>query len=244
MVIWSLPVFKKYSALLPTNISIEAWPGLQGLIYRAAPIVSEPAVYPAIFNFDVFAAAGTALLFVSRLVGFVFKIKVSVFIEVMITTLKQLKFTLLTIILVLSIAHLSNYSGISFSLGLAFAATGSFFMVFSPFIGFAGVFLTGSVSSSGAIFGNLQRVSAEQLGLNPVITVTASMMGAVMGKMISLQSITIGAAASGLAGKEGFILNKMLKYAFLLLVFGIVIILIMTYIFPGYFSQIAALDTK
>jgi lactate permease len=168
----------------------------------------------------------------------IFRMKFSVFGEVLAATFKQLKFALLTMILVLSIAHLSNYSGISFTLGLAFAATGPLFMVFSPLIGFIGVFLTGSVTSSGALFGNLQRVTAEQLSLNPLVTVTASMVGAVMGKLISPQSIAIGAAATGRVGQEGLIFNKTVKLAFLLLGMGIVIMLVLAYVFPGYFPQV------
>ena len=238
MVIWSLPAFKTFSAGLPFKIAIGPWPGLHGAVLRTAPIVKEPAVYAATFNFDLFAAIGTALLFVSVLTTLFFGMKSSVFGEVLAATFKQLKFALLTMLLVLSIAHLSNYSGISFTLGLAFAATGSMFMFFSPLIGFMGVFLTGSVTSSGALFGNLQRVTAEQLNLNPLITITASMVGAVMGKLVSPQSIAIGAAATGLVGKEGTILNKTTKYAFILLGIGVIIMLILTYLFPGYFAKL------
>ena len=238
MIVWSLPSFKTFSAGLPIRINIGPWPGLHGVVYRAAPIVKEPAVYAATFNFDLLAAIGTALLFISVLTTLVFRMTFSAFTRVFAATFKQLKFALLTMILVLSIAHLSNYSGISFTLGLAFAATGPLFMIFSPLIGFLGVFLTGSVTSSGALFGNLQRVTAEQLGLNPLITVTASMVGAVMGKLVSPQSIAIGAAATGLVGKEGAILNKTVKYAFILLGIGVVIMLVLAYVFPGYFPPI------
>jgi len=237
MIVWSLQVFKGFSTKLPIRINIGPWPGLDGIIYRAAPIVKEPALYAATFNFDLLAAVGTALLVISVLTALIFRIKFSDFVNVLTATFKQLKFALLTMILVLSIAHLSNYSGISYSLGLAFAATGPLFMVFSPLIGFLGVFLTGSVTSSGALFGNLQRVTAEQLNLNPLITVTASMVGAVMGKLVSPQSIAIGAAATGLVGKEGSILNKTVKYAFILLGIGVVIMLILAFIFPGYFPK-------
>ena len=241
MVIWSLPAFKTFSAMLPLKIAVGPWPGLHGIVYRAAPIVSEPAVYAATFNFDLFAAIGTALLIISVLTSFIFKIKFSEFGRVLGETFMQLRFALLTMILVLSIAHLSNYSGISYTLGLAFAATGPLFMIFSPLIGFLGVFLTGSVTSSGALFGNLQRVTAEQLGLNPLITITASMVGAVMGKLVSPQSIAIGAAATGLVGREGIILNRTVKYAFILLGIGIVIMLVLAYVFPGYFPQLRSL---
>jgi len=239
MVVWSLPSFKAFSAKLPLKIVIGSWPGLHGIVYRTVPIVKEPSVYAASFNFDFFAAIGTALLIISILTTLIFKMKLSSFCQVLVETFKQLKFALLTMILVLSIAHLSNYSGISYTLGLAFAATGPLFMIFSPLIGFLGVFLTGSVTSSGALFGNLQRVTAEQLGLNPVITITASMVGAVMGKLVSPQSIAIGAAATGLVGQEGSILNKTVRYAFILLGIGILIMLLLTYLFPFYFPYLA-----
>ena len=237
MVVWSLPVFKEFSSGLPIRINVGPWPGLHGIVYQAEPIVSEPTLYAAYFNFDLFAAIGTALLIVSITTTFIFKIGPSAFTKVLGATFKQLKFAIMIMTLVLSIAQLSNYSGMSFTLGLAFAAAGRLFMVFSPVIGFTGVFLTGSIASSGALFGNLQRISAEQLGLNPIITITANVAGSAMGKLISPQSITIGAAAIGLAGKEGLIMGRMLKYAFLLLGICIAIMLILTYAFTGYFPS-------
>jgi lactate permease len=204
----------------------------------AAPIISEPTIYDARFTFSLLSSIGLALLLVCVLTALIFTMKFSTFVEVLVSTFKQLKFALLTIILVLSIAHISNYSGISYSLGLAFAATGPLFIVFSPLIGFIGTFLTGSVTTSGNLFGHLQRVTAEQLGLNPIITITASMVGAVMGKLVSPQSIAIGAAATGLVGKEGTILSKTVKYALFLLGIGIVIMIILTYIFPEYFPEV------
>jgi lactate permease len=241
MVIWSLPAFKAFADRLPIKILIDKWPGLSGRVYMAAPIVSEPTIYDARFTFALLSSIGLALFLVCVLTTLIYKMKCSTFGQVLVSTFKQLKFALLTIILVLSIAHISNYSGISFSLGLAFAATGPFFVIFSPLIGFIGTFLTGSVTASGNIFGHLQRVTAEQLGLNPLITITASMVGAVMGKLVSPQSIAIGAAAAGLVGKEGMILSKTIKYALFLLGIGIVIMLLLTYIFPEYFPQLAGL---
>jgi lactate permease len=238
MVVWSLPAFKAFSASLHIRIAIGPWPGLHGLVYQTPPIVREPAVYAAIFNFDLLASTGTALLLISVFTMLIFRMEFSIFGRVLAATFSQLKFALLTIILVLSIAHISNYSGASFTLGLAFAAAGPLFMVFSPLVGFIGVFLTGTVTASGALFGNLQRVTAEQLGLNPLITVTANIVGAVMGKLVSPQSIAISAAATGLVGQEGSILNKTVKHAFLLLGMGIALMLVLAYVFPGYFFQV------
>ena len=239
MVIWSLPAFKAFADRLPVKLIIDKWPGLSGIVYMAAPIVSEPTVYDARFTFSLLSSIGLAMFLAGVLTALIFKMKLSAFGEVLVSTLKQLKFALLTIILILSIAHISNYSGISFSLGLAFSATGPFFIIFSPVIGFIGTFLTGSVTTSGNLFGYLQRFTAEQLGLNPLATVTASMVGAVMGKLVSPQSIAIGAAAAGLVGQEGTILGKTIKYALFLLGTGIVIMLLLTYLFPEYFPQMA-----
>ena len=238
MIAWSHPAFRAFSASLPFRISIGSWPGLHGVVYQAAPIVSGPELYAAVFSFDLFASAGTALLFVSVFTALIFRVKAADCSKVLAATLRQLRFALLTMVLVFSIAQLSNYSGVSFTLGLAFAATGSAFTVFSPLIGFIGIFLTGSVTATGALFGSLQRVTAEQLGLNPLITVSANMLGAVVGKLISLQSIAIGAAAAGLVGQEGAILNRIIKPALILLGIGVVVVFVLAYGFPGYFPEL------
>lgn len=239
MVVWSTQAFKAFSASLGLVLKMPGgWPALNGLVYKMPPIVAAPEIYKAVFAFDMFAAIGTALLIVSLITLAVFRMRLGTFGQVFGATFKQLRFAMITIICVLAIAHLSNYAGISFTLGLAFAATGSLFMVFSPLIGFLGVFLTGSVTTSGALFGNLQRVTAMQLELNPLITVTASMVGAVMGKLISPQSIAIATAATGLVGREGDILSKTTKYAFILLGIGIVVMLALTYLLPGYFPLV------
>ncbi|MCE5280892.1 MAG: L-lactate permease [Deltaproteobacteria bacterium] len=239
MFVWSTQAFKAFSKGLGLIIKMPGgWPGLNGVVYKVAPIVKAPEIYKAAFAFDMFAAIGTALLIVSVITTIVFRMKASTFARVFGDTFMQLRYAMITIICVLSIAHLSNYAGISFTLGLAFAATGALFMVFSPLIGFLGVFLTGSVTTSSALFGNLQRVTAMQLELNPLITVTASMVGAVMGKLISPQSITIATAAVGLVGREGDILSKTTKYAFILLGIGIVAMLILTYLMPWYFPLV------
>ena len=239
MFLWSTQTFKAFSKGLGLILKMPGgWPGLNGVVYKAAPIVKTPEIYKAAFAFDLFAAIGTALLIVSVITTIFFKMKPARFAGVFGATFKQLRYALITIICVLAIAHLSNYAGISFTLGLAFAATGSLFMVFSPLIGFLGVFLTGSVTTSSALFGNLQRVTAMQLELNPLITVTASMVGAVMGKLISPQSIAIATAATGLIGREGDILSKTTKYAFVLLGIGIVVMLILTYLMPWYFPPV------
>ena len=235
MVIWSQDSFKALTARLPLTIAIGPWPGLHGLVYQGFPIVPEPTLYSALFSFDLLAAVGTALLILAIISSLLFRMRARHFFEVYLSTLIQLKFALIIVLLVLSLAQIANYSGISFTLGLAFASMGPLFLVFSPIVGWIGIFLTGSITSSAAIFGNLQRAGAEYLGLNPLVTITANMIGASVGKLVSPQSIAIGAASTGLTGQEGLILSKVLRCSLILLALGVCIILILAYAFPGYF---------
>ena len=114
---------------------------------------------------------------------------------------------------ILGLAYLLNYSGVTYTLGLAFAATGALFPFFASFIGWLGVALTGSDTSSNALFANLQKVTAQQIGVNPILTVGANSSGGVLGKMISPQNLTVGTSATGLQGKEGDLLRLVLKWS-------------------------------
>ena len=231
---WASTPFKNLVANdLKWFINIKEWPGLHGLVYRVAPIVKEPAVYAASYKFDYFGAAGTALLISSVISIFILKVKLLKAVQVFGKTCKQLVFSVITIASVIGFAYVANYSGMSYSYGLAFAATGSLFVVFSPVIGGMGTFLTGSVTSSSSLFGKLQVVSAQQIGLNPVLTVSGNLLGACMGKLISPQSIAVAAASTGLVGKESEIFRSTFKYFLILLGFVVIVILIFAYILTG-----------
>ncbi|MBP2667190.1 MAG: L-lactate permease, partial [Firmicutes bacterium] len=117
-------------------------------------------------------------------------------------TVAQLKFPILTISVILGLAYIMNYSGMSSTLGIAFTATGGLFPFFAPILGWLGVFLTGSDTSANALFGSMQKTAAEQIGVDPYLTVAANSSGGVCGKMVSPQSISVATAASGLVGKE------------------------------------------
>jgi lactate permease len=148
-------------------------------------------------------------------------------------TFKQLRFALITLSSVIGLGFLANYSGMSFTLGLAMAVlTGMAFPIFSPVIGLLGVFLTGSVTSSAALFGKLQQVTATHLGFNPVLTTSANLFGGVMGKLISPQSIAVACAAVGLVGKETDIFRKTLKYSMILLGIVVVVVLLQAFVIP------------
>ena len=234
MGLWGTPFFKNYA--LKTHhwfLAVPHWPMLDGLVFKAAPIVAKPAVYGASYRWEWFSAPGTAM-FLSALVSMaVLRISPATGLRVFLKTFMQLRFALITLASVIGLGFLANYSGMSFTLGLAFALlTGMAFPIFSPVIGLVGVFLTGSVTSSAALFGKLQQVTAVKLGLNPVLTTSANLFGGVMGKLISPQSIAVACAAVGLVGKETDIFRKTLKYSMILLLIVIAVVLLQAFVIP------------
>ena len=183
---------------------LNSWPGLDGLVIKTAPVVAKNTPYAAKYTLNLLSAAGTALLISGILSLLVIpNYGVGRAVTCFGKTLKQLKFPIVTISLILGLAYIMNYSGMSSTLGLAFTATGGLFPFFSPILGWLGVFLTGSDTSSNALFGSMQKTAAEQIGVDPNLTVAANTTGGVCGKMISPQSISVATAASGLVGREG-----------------------------------------
>ncbi len=178
------------------------WPGLHLLVERIPPLVAKPSPYPAIFTLNWLGASGTAGMIACFLSLLFLKVRFRQAAEIFAATCRQLALSMLTIASVLALAFLMNYSGATVTLGLAFAATGMLFPFFSALLGWLGVFLTGSDTSANALFGNLQVVTAGRLGLDPVLMAAANSSGGVMGKMISLQSIAVAAAATGMAASE------------------------------------------
>lgn len=234
MGIWGVPAFKTWVIKdMQWFVSIPHWPGLDGVVYRVAPIVAAPVKYAASYRWDYFSAPGTAMLISSLISMVVLGISPTKGLQVLTKTFKQLLYSLVTLASVIGIAFLANYSGMSFTLGLAFAFyTGMMFPVFSPIIGWLGVFLTGSVTSSAALFGKLQQVTAMQLGFNPVLTTSANLFGGVMGKLISPQSLAIACAATGMVGRETDIFRAIIKYSVMLLGLVIVLVLLQAYVCP------------
>lgn len=174
------------------------WPMLDGLVLRMPPIAKAPSVYHALFALNLPAAAGTACMVATFLAAAALRVSPRRLIWILIRVGRQLAIPILAIVLVLGIGFLMNYCGATATLGLAFAQTGKLFPLFSPILGLLGVFLTGSDTSCNALFGNLQVVAAAKLGLDPVLMAAANAAGGVMGKMISVQTIAVAAAATGL----------------------------------------------
>lgn len=235
MGIWGTPAFKTYA--LKTHhwfVAVPHWPGLDGVVFKSAPIVAKPAAYAASYRWEWLTAPGTAMFLSSLISMAVLGISPATGAKVFAKTFKQLRFALITLASVIGLGFLANYSGMSFTLGLAFAVlTGKAFPIFSPVIGLLGVFLTGSVTSSAALFGKLQQVTATSLGFNPILTTSANLFGGVMGKLISPQSIAVACAAVGLVGKETDIFRKTLKYSMILLAIVVVVVLLQAFAIPA-----------
>jgi lactate permease len=211
------------------------WPGLHNTIERMPPVVAKPSLYAASYNFNWLATSGTGCLFAAILGALVAGLKPRQFARTVGHTAKQLALAELTLAVVLGLAFVMNYSGATATLGLAFAATGVLFPFFSALLGWVGVFLTGSDTSANALFGTLQVVTAGKLGMNPVLMAAANSAGGVMGKMISLTSIAVAAAATSMKREEEYrLLRFTLKHSVLLAgIIGLTVMFI-AYVAPGW----------
>jgi lactate permease len=211
------------------------WPGLHNLVQRMPPVVAKPAAYPAVFNFSWLSASGTACLIAAILSAMVAGLSLAQFGTVLRHTAKQLALAELTLAAVLSLAFLMNYSGSTGTLGLAFATTGVVFPFFSALLGWLGVFLTGSDTSANALFGTLQVVTAQKLGQNPVLMAAANSAGGVMGKMISLTSIAVAAAATSMKREdEARLFRFTLKHSIFLASMIGLLVMFYAYVMPGW----------
>ena len=174
-------------------------PGLHNMITRVPPVTASPSPYAAVFTFNWMSASGTACLLATLATALFLRVKPAQVAKAYTGTFKQLQFAMVTIASMLGLAYLMNYSGMTSTLGLALASTGGAFPFFSAVVGWLGVFLTGSDTSANALFGNLQVVTARALNLNPILTASMNSAAGVMGKMISVQSIAVAVAATGMS---------------------------------------------
>ena len=189
-------------------------PRLDGRIAKVPPATREPfEIERAVYRFNWLSAAGTAILMAAVIavpwLGLSWRRAVAIWSD----NLRRLSLSLVTIALMLALAFVTRYSGTDVTLGLALTQSGWFYPFFAPLLGWLGVALTGSDTSSNAMFGSLQRVTAEQLGLNPLLICTANSTGGVMGKMIDAQSIVVAATATGMHRQEGAILRRVFPHS-------------------------------
>jgi lactate permease len=216
--------------LAPIGFTFQ-WPLLHNLVIKTAPIVAKNAPYPAVFAANIGTATGTAILIAALLAVLAIpNYGYGKAFACLGRTIKTLKWAITTISLIMGLAWIMNYSGMTSTLGLAFAATGVLFPIFSPILGWLGVFLTGSDTSSNALFGNLQKVTAQQIGVSPILMVASNSSGGVCGKMISPQSIAVATAATGMVGEEGSIFRFAFKHSVSMILVISLITLLQAYV--------------
>jgi lactate permease len=238
VIAWGLQPVK--DALNSTGFLKLDIPGLHNLIKSA----DGTSILPQTFKFNYLSASGTAIM-ISAIISIpIFGMRPVEGIKLFFSTLNQLKFPAITIASILGFAYIANNSGMSISMAKALANTGILFPFFAPILGWLGVFITGSDTSSNALFGKLQHTTANTLGVDPVVTVAANACGGVTGKMISPQSIAIGAAAVGLVGKESELFRFTVKHSLIMLLIICLITLSQAYLLKGLIPVYQMLNIK
>jgi lactate permease len=206
--IWGMPSVKAWMNGI-SNPTFEV-PGLHNLVLKAPPVAAKVSPEAAKYSINWLSATGTGLLLSGIVSGLWLKLSVGELVKTWLHTLYRVRFSLVTICAMLALGFTTKYGGSDSTMGLAFASTGWLFPFFSPLLGWLGVALTGSDTSSNVLFGNLQVVSAQQIGMNPILAAAANSSGGVMGKMIDAQSIVVASVATNQHGKEG----EILRYVF------------------------------
>jgi lactate permease len=207
-------------------------PELHNMINKVAPVVSAPTKESAVFAFTYLSFTGTGILIAAIISGFIMGLSPGNIIAEYGRTIKLCAVSLVTISAMLAIGTLTRLSGVDATLGLAFAATGVFYPFFGTLLGWLGVALTGSDTSSNILFGNLQKITSQQLGLSPILMAAANSSGGVMGKMIDAQSIVVASTATNWVGHEGTILRFVFKHSIALACLVGLFVMLQAYVYP------------
>jgi lactate permease len=227
--VWGLPQAKAFlDSIAGPKIPIY---NLDKLILRGPPVVAQPTAEGAVFNFNFLSASGSGIFLAAIIAGFAMGYSVRGLCRVYWKTLKIVRNSLLTIAVMMAIGFTTRYSGMDATLGLAFAKTGWLYPFFGTMLGWLGVALTGSDTSSNVLFGSLQRITATQVGLNPVLMSAANSSGGVMGEMIDAQSIVVASTATRWYGHEGTILRYVFFHSLALATLMGILVLLQAYVF-------------
>jgi lactate permease len=227
--IWGLPQTKGFlDGIVAPKIPI---PGLDKLVLRVPPVVAKPAAENAVFNFNFLSASGSGILLASIIAGLAMGYSVRGLLVIYWKTLKLVRYSLLTIAAMMAIGFTTRYSGMDATLGLAFAKTGWLYPFFGTMLGWLGVALTGSDTTSNVLFGSLQKITATQVGLSPILMGAANSSGGVMGKMIDAQSIVVASTATRWYGHEGDILRYVFFHSLVLAALVGVLVMLQAYVF-------------
>jgi len=229
--VWGLPQTKGFlDGIAAPKIPIH---GLDKLVLRVPPVVAKPAPENAVFNFNFLSASGSGILFASIIAGLAMGYSVRGLVRVYWKTLRLVSTSLVTIAAMMAIGFTTRYSGMDATLGLAFAKTGFLYPFFGTMLGWLGVALTGSDTSSNVLFGSLQKITATQLGLSPTLMAAANSSGGVMGKMIDAQSIVVASTATRWFGHEGDILRYVFFHSLALATLVGILVLLQAYVFTS-----------
>ncbi len=230
VLLWGIPEWKKVLDGF-SLIKIE-WSHLHNLVQKMPPVAAVPKIEEAIFKLNWLSATGTGIFLAAVASAFLMGYRLTEMLRVYWDTLKLLKYSLLTIAAMLALGYSTRYSGVDSTLGLAFANTGMFYPFFGTLLGWLGVALTGSDTASNVLFGGLQKTSAEQLGLSPVLMAAANSSGGVMGKMVDAQSIVVASTATKWYGHEGEILRYVFFHSIALAALVGILVTLQAYVHP------------
>ena len=226
--VWGLPQTKAFL----DGIAFPRIPvyGLNKLVFRVPPVIAQPTAEAAVFNFNFLSASGSGIFLAAIIAGFAMGYSPRGLLRVYWKTLKLVRTSLLTIAVMMALGFTTRYSGMDATLGLAFAKTGWFYPFFGTMLGWLGVALTGSDTSSNVLFGSLQKITATQLGLSPILMGAANSSGGVMGKMIDAQSIVVASTATRWFGHEGDILRYVFWHSLVLAALVGVLVMLQAYV--------------
>jgi lactate permease len=228
--IWGLPMVKAaLNDIFAPKFPIE---GLHNMIEKVAPAVPKPTKEGAVWVFGLLSATGTGILLAALVGGLTMKYRFGQLVTAYGRTIWLVRYSLVTIVLMLALGTLTRYSGIDTTLGLAFAATGMFYPFFGTLMGWLGVALTGSDTASNVLFGGMQKVAAEQLGMSPNLMGAANSSGGVMGKMIDAQSIVVASTATRWFNHEGDILRYVFFHSIALACLVGILVTLQAYVWP------------
>ena len=228
--LWGLPEMKAWlDGLFRLN---PAFPGLDQMVQRMPPVVAKPEIEAAKYNFNLLSATGTAILISGVLSGLLLGAGPVSILRTYLRSLVTVAPSLLTIAAMLALGYLTRFAGVDATLGLAFAATGVLYPFFGTYLGWLGVAVTGSDTASNVLFGGLQKVTSQQLGLSPVLMAGANSAGGVMGKMIDAQSIVVASTATRWFGQEGTILRYVFVHSLVLAGLVGLVVMLLAYVPP------------
>jgi lactate permease len=230
VVVWGQPAVAR---LLDSFSLKQPMPGLHLQVVRVPPVTLKPFAEPALLDVSWLATPGTGIFLAGLIAGPLVGLSIRRTIQVFLESFWRLRWSLVAILAMIGLGYVSRYCGMDATMGMAMAQTGVLFPFFGTAIGFLGVALSGTDAGSNALFGSLQIIAANKLGLSPILMGSANAAGGVMGKMIAAQSLVIGCAVTGQEGKEGELFRAVLKHSLLLMAIVGVIVLLYAYVFPG-----------